>query len=89
MKKIIEIPAAGAGSSSAQSPLQSPLWETLETYARGEVQQFVQRLLEEEVDNLLGRKKSERRGAEDSPGYRNGYAPPRKLALSSGWKRDS
>jgi transposase-like protein len=73
MKKII---TAGAESS--------PLWETLETYARGEIQQFVQRLLEEEVDDLLGRKKSERRSEESAPGYRNGYARARKLSLSSG-----
>lgn len=66
------------------SPNKSPVWEMLETYARGEIQQFVQRLLEEEVDDLLGRRKSERRTAETTPGYRNGYAKGRKLALSSG-----
>ncbi|MEO7986421.1 MAG: IS256 family transposase [Gemmatimonadales bacterium] len=77
MKKIT---VAGAESS----PDQSSMWETLETYARGEIQQFVQRLLEEEVDDLLGRKKSERRTDESASGYRNGYARPRKLALSSG-----
>lgn len=73
MKKITTIGAAS-----------SPLWETLETYARGEIQHFVQRLLEEEVEDLLGRKKSERRTEASAPGYRNGYARPRKLALSSG-----
>lgn len=76
MKKITQITAGGAESS--------PLWETLETYARGEIQQFVQRLLEEEVDDLLGRKKSERRSEKSAPGYRNGYARPRKLSLLSG-----
>ena len=50
-----KITTAGVESS----PVQTPLWETLETYARGEIQQFVQRMLEEEVDDLLGRKKSE------------------------------
>lgn len=40
-------------------------------------QQFVQRLLEGEVDDLLGRKKSERRGEEGLRGYPNGYARPR------------
>lgn len=44
----------------------------------------MQRLLEEEVDDLLGRKRSERRTDQSAPGYRNGYARPRKLALSSG-----
>lgn len=79
-----KITTAGAESSPVQSTAQSPLWETLETYARGEIQQFVQRMLEEEVDDLLGRKKSERRTEASAPGYRNGYAKPRKLALSSG-----
>lgn len=62
----------------------SPLWETLETYTRGEIQRFVQRLLEEEVDALLGRQKSERRALDTPPGYRNGYGRPRQLALSNG-----
>ena len=79
-----KITTAGAESSPVQGHSQTPLWETLETYARGEIQQFVQRMLEEEVDDLLGRKKSERRTEESTPGYRNGYAKPRKLALSSG-----
>ncbi len=62
----------------------SPLWETLETYAREHIQQLVQRLLEEEVDALLGRAKSARRTAETPVGYRNGYGKPRQLALTSG-----
>jgi putative transposase len=62
----------------------SPLWETLETYARHEIQQFVQRLLEEEVEGLLGRRKSERRSPAAPRGYRNGYGRPRQVALSSG-----
>ena len=42
-------------------------------------------MLEEEVTEFLGRAKSERRSGEDSDsGYRNGYAPARKLTLSSG-----
>ncbi len=83
-----KIAIAGAESS----PVESPVRQTLEMYARREIQQFVQRLLEEEVDDLLGRKKSERRGEESAPGYcsgyrngyRNGHRRPRKLALSSG-----
>ena len=64
-------------------PAASPLWETLETYARGEIQGFLQRVLEEEVEALLGRKKSERRRRE-AVGYRNGHGRPRQLALTSG-----
>ena len=69
--------------SAASSPAARPLWETLETYARGEIQGFLQRVLEEEVEALLGRKKSERRRLE-SVGYRNGHGRPRQLALTSG-----
>lgn len=62
----------------------SPQWETLETFARGRVQEFVQRLLEEEVEELLGRKKSERRAPGTGEGYRNGYGKPRQVALMNG-----
>jgi transposase-like protein len=52
---------------------------------RGHIQQFVQRLLVEEVTMRLGRAKSERRAAVDAPeGYRNGYGRLRKLALTCG-----
>lgn len=33
------------------SPADAAVWGTLEQFARGEIQQFVQRLLEEEVDD--------------------------------------
>jgi len=66
------------------SAASSPLWETLETHAREQIQHFVQRLLEEEVDALLGRRKSERRSDATPGGYRNGYGKPRQLALTSG-----
>ena len=40
---------------------------------------------EEEVTELLGREKSERRRAVDAvAGYRNGYGKPRRVAMSSG-----
>ena len=82
MKKIMKVPVESR-------PESSRVWPDLEQYARGEIQRFVQRLLEEEVDDLLGRKKSERRGAGDgagasAAGYRNGYGRVRRLALSSG-----
>ncbi len=52
---------------------------------RGHIQQFVQRLLVEEVTKRLGRAKSARRAAVDAPeGYRNGDGQPRKLALTCG-----
>ena len=46
---------------------------------------MVQRILEEEVTELLGREKSERKTVVDpAPGYRNGYGKARRLAMSSG-----
>jgi transposase-like protein len=60
-------------------------WQTLEAFARRGVQQLLQRILEEEVDELLGRGRYERRGAVDAaPGYRNGFGKPRRLSLSNG-----
>ena len=57
----------------------------METFVRDHIQQFVQRLLVEEVTLRLGRAKSARRAAVDAPaGYRNGYGNPRKLALTCG-----
>ena len=62
-----------------------PTWETLERYARGKVQELLQALLEEEVTELLGRKKSERREAVDAAvGYRNGYGKRRRLSMQGG-----
>ena len=46
---------------------------------------MIQATLEEELTELPGRGKSERRAAVDAPpGYRNGYGKPRRLAMSSG-----
>ena len=62
-----------------------PEWDQLEDWLRGQVQGMVQYMLEEEVTEFLGRLKSERRSnADNDSGYRNGYAPARKLTLSSG-----
>lgn len=63
----------------------SATWETLETFARAQVQDFIQQLLEDEVTELLGRPKSARRAAVDAQrGARNGHGKPRKLALMNG-----
>ena len=63
----------------------SPCWETLETWARTQLQTWVQDLLEAEVTELLGRGKSQRRPVVDAPrGSRNGYGKPRRLTLSVG-----
>jgi len=62
-----------------------PVWESLEAFARHGVQRLLQQLLEDEVEQVLGRQRSERRdGIDAAPGYRNGHGKPRRLSLSSG-----
>jgi putative transposase len=71
--------------TTAEPTTSIPSWETLEDFARQGVQQLLQRILEEEVTQLLGRKPSERRKGVDAPhGYRNGYGKPRQFTLSNG-----
>ena len=66
-----------AGPRGASS---RPMWETLEGMVREKAQEFIQQIMEEEVTELLGREKSERRSTVDSAeGYRNGYGKPRRL----------
>ena len=61
------------------------VWDNLEEWVRNKVQEFIQSLLEEEVTELLGRQKSERRKVVDGfSGYRNGYGKERKLTLGCG-----
>jgi transposase-like protein len=61
------------------------VWDNLEEWVRRKVQEFIQSLLEEEIAELVGRKKSERRKAVDSPPvYRNGYGKARRLTLGCG-----
>ncbi len=63
----------------------SPTWEDLEAFARQGVQRLLQQVLEEEVDNVLGRGRYERRAAVDAAiGYRNGYGKPRRLSVMAG-----
>jgi transposase-like protein len=45
----------------------APTFENLETLVREQVQAFIQRILEEEVTELLGREKSERIEGVDVP----------------------
>ena len=74
----------GKQATSGSQP-SKVVWDNLEEWVRKKVQEFIQSLLEEEVTELLGRKKSERQKAVDgSPGYRNGYDKERKLTLGCG-----
>jgi hypothetical protein len=61
-----------------------PSWEDVEAFARQRIQSWFQRLLEEEVEELLGRPRYVRRDGIDAPGYRNGLGKPRRLTLSAG-----
>jgi len=71
--------------STTMVTASSPTWETLEAFARQSMQQFLQRTLEAEVDELLARGRYERRAAVDAPvGYRNGFGKSRRLSLSNG-----
>ncbi len=71
----------------------SPTWELLESWLRSHMREWLQALLEAEVDELLGRRKSARRKPVDGvPGYRSGYgkrmpAPARRSAAAGGEKR--
>ena len=63
----------------------SIIWNNLETMVRMKVREFIQSLLEAEIEELLGRQKSERRKPVDSPPiYRNGYGKARRLTLGCG-----
>ena len=71
---------------TTQCPVESsPTWEHLETALRGRMREWLQELLDAEVDELLGRRKSARRKAVDgAPGYRSGHGKPRRLTLCNG-----
>ena len=52
-----------------------PVWESLEAFARHGVQRLLQQLLEEEVEQALGRRRYERReGVDAPPATRTGWA---------------
>ena len=71
-------------TTPAEKP-SSVVFQGLEDLVRTHVQQLIQRILNEEVTDLLGREKSERRSTVDpEKGYRNGFGKPRKLTLGCG-----
>ena len=70
--------------STTEVPPSSATWETLEAFARQSMQELLQRMLEEEVDRVLGRAWYERRGPVDAvAGYRNGFGKPRRTTMPS------
>jgi putative transposase len=60
------------------------VYEQIEGFARLSIQKLLQQVLEEEVENLLGRLRSERRDPDSPPGYRNGHGKERRLSTSIG-----
>ena len=70
---------------SRRESAKRPQWGTLEEFARSRIQSWLQDVLEEEVTELLGRGKSERRAVMDAPaGYRNGHGKTRRLSMMAG-----
>ena len=60
----------------------SPTWERLEMWLRSTMREWMQDLLDAEVDELLGRRKSARRKAVDgAPGSRSGHGKPRRRTV--------
>jgi len=60
-------------------------YEILEEMVRLKVREFIEEILEEEVAEFLGRRKSERiKGIDKPQNYRNGRGKPRRLALMNG-----
>ena len=65
-------------STKQSNPSSIPNWETLEAWARSSIRDLLQRVLEEEVTEVLGRRRYERRsGVDGPPGSRNGYGKSR------------
>jgi transposase-like protein len=59
-------------------------FEQLEAFVRQQAQGMIQRILEEEVEELLGRVKSQRLAPDAPTGYRNGHGRERELSTSFG-----
>jgi transposase-like protein len=63
----------------------SRTYDMLEDMVRLKVQEYIQDILEEEVEEFLGRKKSERvKLIDDTRGYRNGHGKQKKFSLMNG-----
>ena len=54
--------------TTAEQPESIPSWENLEAFAREGVQRLLQRVLEEEVEEFLGRRRHQRRSGVDPKG---------------------
>jgi putative transposase len=60
-------------------------YEVLEEMVRLKVQEYIQDIMEEEVESFLGRKKSERiKMVDGTPGYWNGHGKLKKFSVMNG-----
>jgi putative transposase len=74
----------GKGITETVKPSRAT-YEVLEEMVRVKVQEYIQDILEEEVETFLGRKKSERLKIVDgAPGYWNGHGKPKKFTVMNG-----
>jgi transposase-like protein len=74
----------GKGITGTVKPSRAT-YEVLEEMVRVKVQEYIQDILEEEVETFLGRKKSERlTKVNGAPGYRNGHGTPKKFTVMNG-----
>jgi len=63
----------------------STTYEALEAMVRSKVQEYIQEILEEEIEAFLGRKKSERiKSVEGTSGWRNGYGKAKRFTVMNG-----
>ena len=70
---------------SSREAAKRARWAALEEFTRSRIADWIQEVLEEEVVEFLGRRKSERRVTVDAPeGYRNGYGKVRRLSMMAG-----
>ena len=74
----------GKGITETVKPSRAT-YEVLEEMVRQKAQEYIQDILEEEVETFLGRKKSERIKIVDSTsGYWNGHGKPKKFTVMNG-----
>jgi len=74
----------GKGITGTVKPSRAT-YEVLEEMIRLKVQEYIQDILEEEVESFLGRKKSERlKMVDGTPGYWNGHGKKKKFSVMNG-----
>jgi len=80
-------PADPGAAAAVDLPQEAISYDRLEEYVREHVRGFIQRVLEDEVTQFIGRERYVRRDEqeeEQSKVYRNGYGKPRKVTTSCG-----